>query len=118
MGTLSRFINHSCEVGAEASFKATVAQGGRVSHTAAVPNSALGFVARRFLVRTCFLSPKPNAYAKVVPIEAHSHIILFAKRTIEPGEEIVYDYKFAPDSDASSGCNCGSKNCSGFLGGN
>ena len=47
----------------------------------------------------------------------NSKIILFAKRAIEVGEEVVYDYKFAPDGDTSSGCNCGSKNCSGFLGG-
>ena len=61
---------------------------------------------------------QPNAYAKVVNIDTNnSKIILFAKRAIEVGEEVVYDYKFAPDGDTSSGCNCGSKNCSGFLGG-
>lgn len=40
--------------------------------------------------------------------------MFFAKRKIEKGEEITYDYQF-PFEGENVKCNCGSDNCKGIL---
>ena len=70
----------------------------------------------RFPLRN--FAPQPNAYAKIVNIETNNpKIILFAKRVVEDGEELTYDYQFPIDGEGGTACHCGSKGCTGFLGG-
>ena len=40
-----------------------------------------------------FVFWKPNCFSRVVTIDSEEHIIIFAKRDIEEGEELSYDYR-------------------------
>ncbi len=53
---------------------------------------------------------EPNAFMRVV----RGHIIIFARRDIEPGEEITLDYgeTYHPDTYR---CRCGAPSCRGTL---
>jgi SET domain-containing protein len=106
-GTLSRFINHSCRVSSgppPASRSLPAALGCRLTHCP----PACPRVPHR----------KPNAYAKIVNIETNNpKILLFAKRVVEDGEELTYDYKFPIDGEGGTACHCGSTSCTGYLGG-
>jgi SET domain-containing protein len=71
---------------------------------------------------------EPNAYAKIIvcsnagkgggsqtPLPQESkHIVIFANRTILPGEEVTYDYKF-PIEDNKLKCYCGAPKCQGSM---
>lgn len=52
----------------------------------------------------------PNCIVKII----HEHIIFFAKRDIEPGEEILLDYEESYH-DNSKRCSCGASNCRGRI---
>jgi SET domain-containing protein len=41
-------------------------------------------------------------------------IVIFAGRTIQPGEEVTYDYKF-PLEDDKLKCYCGAAKCRGSM---
>jgi len=49
------------------------------------------------------------------------HIYIYALRTIEPGEELVYDYAYertedmGPDAEALYVCRCGAPECRGTI---
>lgn len=84
----------------------------------------------RFMNHCC----EPNAYAKIITctnqntltttssntnntnvgINESKHIVIFANRTIQPGEEITYDYKF-PIEDNKLKCYCGAAKCQGTM---
>lgn len=64
----------------------------------------------RFINHSC----TPNCEAAVCEIDGHKHILLFAKRFIYRGEEIVYDYKFEVESEKIY-CKCGASDCQGKL---
>jgi SET domain-containing protein len=75
----------------------------------------------RFMNHCC----EPNAYAKIIicshensassPSSNESrHIVIFASRAIQPGEEITYDYKF-PIEDNKLKCYCGAPKCQGTM---
>ena len=78
---------------------------------------------------------EPNAYAKIITCSVENnasttttttltsttsspselkHIIIFANRIIQPGEEITYDYKF-PIEDNKLKCYCGAARCQGTM---
>ena len=51
-------------------------------------------------------SCEPNCYAKIL----HGHLLFFALRQIEPGEEILLDYQESYHSDEKR-CTCGAPSC-------
>ena len=73
----------------------------------------------RFINHCC----TPNCYSKVITEpegdpwvsgSIRGHIVIFAARDIEPGEEVTYDYKF-PVEAAKIQCHCGSPKCLGVM---
>ena len=42
------------------------------------------------------------------------HIMIFARRPLEKGEEITYDYKL-PIEEIKIICHCGARNCRGYM---
>ena len=58
---------------------------------------------------------QPNSYSKVVTVDnGMKKIIIFAKRPIAKGDELVYDYQFPFEENAIQ-CNCGAANCVGRM---
>ncbi|CAB4438651.1 unnamed protein product [Rhizophagus irregularis] len=57
----------------------------------------------------------PNCNAKILTIKGKKKIAIYAKRDIEFGEEITYDYKFPIDKHDKIPCHCGASNCRGSL---
>ncbi|CCH42258.1 Histone-lysine N-methyltransferase [Wickerhamomyces ciferrii] len=67
----------------------------------------------RFANHSC----DPNAEMQKWYVNGEPRIGLFAKRSIEAGEEITYDYNFEWfENGEPQKCYCGSKNCHGFIG--
>ena len=73
----------------------------------------------RFINHCC----TPNCYSKVVvepdaeplvPGSVRGHIVIFAARDLDMGEEVTYDYKF-PVEAAKIVCHCGSPKCLGVM---
>jgi SET domain-containing protein len=69
-------------------------------------DSSRGGNGSQFVNHSC----QPNAFIRII----HEHILFFALRDIEPGEEITLDYveSYHPDT---KGCRCGVKNCRGTI---
>jgi len=64
----------------------------------------------RFINHSC----DPNCEAVI----DDGHIWIEALRTIEPGEELVYDYQYEREDDADEKlypCRCGAVNCRGTI---
>lgn len=59
-------------------------------------------------------SCEPNCFSRVVTISGEEHIIIFAKRDIEGGEELSYDYRFTSKGEQLN-CYCGFPSCRGFV---
>jgi hypothetical protein len=64
----------------------------------------------RFINHSC----DPNCYSRVVQIDSSKKLLIFASKFIEPGEEIVYDYKF-PDEEQKIPCLCCSEKCRKWM---
>lgn len=60
----------------------------------------------QFINHSC----EPNCYCKVI----HGHILFFALRDVEPGEEITLDYGESYHSDRKR-CSCGAPSCRGRI---
>lgn len=52
----------------------------------------------------------PNCITEITD----GRVFIVADETIQPGEEITYDYRFEPDVDIHP-CNCGAHNCRGTI---
>ena len=52
----------------------------------------------------------PNAFMQII----YDHILFFALRDIQPGEEITIDYESTLHDDAKR-CICGARNCRGTI---
>uniref|UniRef100_A0A674GZD2 SET domain-containing protein n=1 Tax=Taeniopygia guttata TaxID=59729 RepID=A0A674GZD2_TAEGU len=64
--------------------------------------------AARFINHSC----EPNCYSRVIHVEGHKRIVIFALRRILRGEELTYDYKFPIEEPAAKlPCNCGARRC-------
>jgi len=81
----------------------------RVDEEIVLDATVRGNVAR-FINHCC----TPNCYSKVVELEGRKHIIIFAQRDLDIGEEVMYDYKF-PVEKAKIPCHCGSPKCLGVM---
>ncbi|MGH9941653.1 MAG: SET domain-containing protein, partial [Pyrinomonadaceae bacterium] len=55
-------------------------------------------------------SCQPNSFVRII----HDHIIFFALRDIEPGEEITLDYVESYHADDYH-CRCGAPGCRGTI---
>lgn len=75
----------------------------------AVDATKRGGVAR-FINHSC----EPNCYTKVITVDGQKKIFIYAKRHINVGEELTYNYKFPLEEDKIP-CNCGSKRCRGSM---
>jgi hypothetical protein len=67
----------------------------------------------RFINASC----DPNCYTKIISIDGVKRIVVYAKRSIQSGEELCYDYKFAlePDPAQRIPCRCRARDCRGYL---
>ncbi|KAI9306990.1 hypothetical protein BJ944DRAFT_238252 [Cunninghamella echinulata] len=81
----------------------------RVDDDIVIDATQKGSIAR-FINHCC----TPNCSAKIITVDKHKKIVIYANRDIEPGEEITYDYKFPIEADKIP-CLCGSKFCKGTL---
>ena len=57
----------------------------------------------------------PNCEAFTVEEEDRERIVIYAKRDIEPGEELSFDYGFDLECYEDHPCRCGSDNCIGYI---
>ena len=61
---------------------------------------------------------QPNCSAKITQKTNTSdntrHIVIYAKRTIHPLEELTYDYKY-DQTNTKLKCLCHSENCTGYI---
>lgn len=60
----------------------------------------------QFINHSC----EPNCNLRII----RGHILFFALRNIEPGEEILLDYEYSYHSDRKQ-CSCGSRKCRGKI---
>ena len=72
----------------------------------------LGNIAR-YINSSC----SPNCHAQIITAGGYKRIVIYAKRDIEIGEELCFDYNFSAEDDESKRipCNCGSANCRGVM---
>lgn len=69
------------------------------------------------LARFCNHSCSPNAYVDKWVVGDKLRMGIFAKREIQPGEEITFDYNVDRYGAQLQPCYCGSANCLGWMGG-
>ncbi|KAG0305847.1 histone methyltransferase set1 [Dissophora globulifera] len=77
----------------------------RVDDDTVIDATKMGNIAR-FINHCC----TPNCNAKIITVDGQKKIVIYAKRDIEEGEEITYDYKFPIEADKIP-CLCGSPGC-------
>jgi histone-lysine N-methyltransferase MLL3 len=65
----------------------------------------------RYINHSC----NPNCVTEVVEVDRDLHIIIFANRRINRGEELSYDYKFDYEDDNRLPCLCGAHNCKKWM---
>ncbi|XP_036230155.2 histone-lysine N-methyltransferase trr-like [Bactrocera oleae] len=66
----------------------------------------------RYINHSC----NPNCVTETVDVDRELRIIIFAKRRINRGEELSYDYKFDIEDDAHKiSCMCGAPNCRKWM---
>lgn len=69
------------------------------------------------LARFCNHSCSPNAYVDKWVVGDKLRMGIFAKRAIQAGEEITFDYNVDRYGAQLQPCYCGSPNCLGWMGG-
>jgi len=65
----------------------------------------------RYINHSC----NPNCVTEVVEVDRDLHIIIFANRRINRGEELSYDYKFDYEDENRLPCLCGASNCKKWM---
>jgi SET domain-containing protein len=94
----ARFMNHCCEPNAYAKIIICSNENPTSAPTPVVDLSS-----------SSSTTPLPSQ-----PPSESRHIVIFANRAIQPGEEITYDYKF-PIEDNKLKCYCGAPKCQGTM---
>jgi len=56
---------------------------------------------------------QPNCFSRVVSASGEERVIIFARRDIQVGEELTYDYRFQSRDEEQLQCNCGVAACRG-----
>ncbi|KAF6776564.1 hypothetical protein AHF37_04024 [Paragonimus kellicotti] len=84
----------------------------RVDDDSIVDATMCGGLAR-YINHSC----EPNCAAEVIHCDGGGHIIIVAKRDIEKGEELTYDYQFDIEEDRVDRipCLCGAPNCRKWM---
>ena len=66
----------------------------------------------RFANHSC----APNCLAKSVVLANERRVVLFTTRDVHRGEELTYDYQFAPEiPERETPCACGAQICRGVI---
>ena len=65
----------------------------------------------RYINHSC----DPCCFTDIVEVDRDLHIIIFANRRINRGEELSYDYKFNFEDDNKIPCACGAVNCRKWM---
>ncbi|KAG5672534.1 hypothetical protein PVAND_002656 [Polypedilum vanderplanki] len=66
----------------------------------------------RYINHSC----NPNCVTEIVEVDREYRIIIFAKRRINRGEELSYDYKFdIEDESRKIACHCGAAYCKKYM---
>nr|ACR35362.1 unknown [Zea mays] len=81
----------------------------RIDDERVIDATRVGSIAR-LINHSC----EPNCYSRAITILGDEHIIIFAKRDIDPWEELTYDYRFF-SSDQRLPCFCGFPKCRGVV---
>eukprot|EP00455_Lapot_gusevi_P048121 TRINITY_DN6601_c0_g1_i8.p1 TRINITY_DN6601_c0_g1~~TRINITY_DN6601_c0_g1_i8.p1 ORF type:complete len:263 (-),score=63.36 TRINITY_DN6601_c0_g1_i8:78-866(-) len=81
----------------------------RMTEDSIVDATKRGNIAR-FINHSC----DPNCYSKVLEVDGRNKIIILARRVIEAGQEITYDYQFPIEAEKIT-CSCGAANCIGRM---
>lgn len=68
--------------------------------------------AARYINHSC----APNCFSKKVAVDDGRQLVaIFAKRPIQRGEELSYDYQFPFDDSDRVKCGCGAERCRGYM---
>lgn len=115
-GNAARFINHSCEVCCVVgrNFERVTILSSLYFNANLLSGSSNPSNSTTSLDFLFFFLAQPNCYSRIVDIFGKKHIIIFALRRIQRGEELTYDYKF-PLEDVKIPCTCGSRKCRKYL---
>jgi hypothetical protein len=65
----------------------------------------------RFINHSC----GPNCHLTPVNVGGHTRVAIVAKRDIQPGEFLCYDYQFDTKDSDKFVCRCGAANCRGTM---
>ena len=59
----------------------------------------------------------PNCYTQIISINNTKRIVVYAKKDIQVGQELCYDYKFPVEFNEEKRipCHCATKECRGFM---
>lgn len=107
----SRLINHSCDPSASAKIISINGQ----SKVCSSPQPTRIFC---YIPSSCtYVLTCSSFHYRLHSDPAHAQIVIYAKKTLEPGDEILYDYKFPLESDPALRvpCLCGAATCRGWL---
>ncbi|MFS7991572.1 putative [histone H3]-lysine(4) N-trimethyltransferase chromatin remodeling SET family [Helianthus anomalus] len=66
----------------------------------------------RFINHSC----DPNCTMEKWDVNGETRLGIFAAKTIEPREELTFDYEYEMYGPDEVECHCGASNCHGYLG--